>query len=64
MAENPRVRFCWLCSNKLRGNHCVEKVIDGHSRILHKSCAKGEVTPQNYSAMQECGIKHPQDMED
>lgn len=55
--EKPRVRFCWLCGNKLRGNHHVEKVVDGHTRILHKSCAKGEYTPGNYDAMKECGIQ-------
>jgi len=38
--NKPRVRFCWECSRKLQGNHHVEMVIDGHPRILHKSCAK------------------------
>ena len=36
----PRIRFCWHCSRKLRGNHFVEKYIHGHLRILHKSCEK------------------------
>ena len=36
----PRTRFCWLCNRKLRGNHHVEKMIDGHPRILHKDCGK------------------------
>ena len=35
----PRVRFCWHCGNKLRGNHFTEIEFDGHSRILHKACA-------------------------
>ena len=38
--KKPRVRFCWSCGRKLRGNHFVEKEIDGHKRILHKTCAE------------------------
>jgi hypothetical protein len=34
----PRVRFCWECGRKLRGNHHVEVEIDGAKRILHKKC--------------------------
>ena len=37
-AKKPRVRFCWECGNQLVGNTFQEKVIDGHPRILHKSC--------------------------
>jgi hypothetical protein len=37
--KKPRVRFCWECGNKLRGNHFIEKEVEGHMRILHKSCA-------------------------
>lgn len=36
----PRVRFCWECGNKLVGNIHVEKVVEEHSRILHKMCWK------------------------
>ena len=35
-----RVRFCWHCSRKLRGNQFVQAVIDGHSRVMHKQCHK------------------------
>jgi len=35
----PRVRFCWLCSKKLYGNHFKEIPVDGHVRTLHKACA-------------------------
>lgn len=38
--KKQRVRFCWECGRNLCGNHHVEIVIDGHSRILHKQCAK------------------------
>jgi len=40
MGKKPRIRFCWLCGRKLRGNHFVETVIDEHPRIMHKACAK------------------------
>jgi hypothetical protein len=40
VTKKPRVRFCWHCGRKLWGNHYVEMVIDGHSRVLHKFCAK------------------------
>ena len=39
MENKPRVRFCWDCGNKLRGNHFEEMEIDGHQRVLHKICA-------------------------
>lgn len=38
--KKPRVRFCWECGRKLRGNHHKELFIDGHWRTLHKQCAK------------------------
>jgi hypothetical protein len=38
--EKPRVRFCWVCSRKLRGNHFAEILIDEHMRITHKACAE------------------------
>ena len=38
--KKPRVRFCWACGRRLWGRHHVERIIDGHSRILHKSCSK------------------------
>jgi hypothetical protein len=40
MKQKPRVRFCWLCARKLRGNHFTEIEHDGHLRIFHKSCAE------------------------
>jgi len=36
----PRVRICWHCGRKLRGNYFTEVVRDGHLRILHKECAE------------------------
>lgn len=36
--KKPRVRFCWECGRKLRGNHFAEQMVDGHLRILHKDC--------------------------
>ena len=41
------VRFCWLCGNKLWGNHKEELTIDLHSRTLHKSCA--EIVKNEYN---------------
>jgi len=38
--EKPRVRFCWECGNKLRGNYFTEQMFEGHPRILHKQCWK------------------------
>lgn len=40
MKTKPRVKFCWECGQKLWGNHFVEKLVEGHYRILHKQCAK------------------------
>jgi hypothetical protein len=41
VAKNkPRIRFCWHCGNKLWGNHHIEAIVDGHSRVLHKQCFK------------------------
>jgi hypothetical protein len=40
----PRVRFCWHCGNKLRGNHFVEVEIEGYPRILHKACEKEAIS--------------------
>lgn len=37
----PRSTICWLCGKKLyQGRIFVEKIVDFHSRILHKICAK------------------------
>ena len=39
--KTPReIRFCWLCSRQLQGNHYAETEVDGHIRVLHKACAK------------------------
>ena len=35
---NPRVRFCFECGKKLRGNHFIETEVDGHKRSFHKMC--------------------------
>jgi len=40
MTKKPRVRFCWECGRKLRGNHFVEREVGGHIRILHKECSR------------------------
>lgn len=34
------IRFCWMCGDKLRGNHFDIVIIDGLDRICHKYCAK------------------------
>lgn len=36
----PRIRFCWECSRQLWGNHFIELEVEGHKRIMHKSCGK------------------------
>jgi hypothetical protein len=36
----PRVRFCWWCSRRLRANYHVEVEVDGHMRVMHKTCNK------------------------
>jgi len=36
----PRVKFCWYCGRKLYGKTFIEKEMDGHMRILHKTCAE------------------------
>jgi hypothetical protein len=35
-----KVRFCWMCSKKLYGNHSEILTIDSYPRTLHKMCAK------------------------
>lgn len=35
----PRLRLCWHCNKKLRGNHHIERLVFGHMRVLHKSCS-------------------------
>lgn len=42
------VRFCWLCGNKLWGNHKEELVIDDNLKTLHKKCAKDIKSQQDY----------------
>lgn len=39
--NKPRSTICWECGRQLiwRRIH-IEMVVDGHSRILHKECAK------------------------
>lgn len=36
----PRIRFCWVCSKKLRGNSFSEVTFnkDGLKKIVHKDC--------------------------
>jgi hypothetical protein len=38
--KKPRARFCWACGRQLWGRHHIERIIDGHHRILHKSCSQ------------------------
>ena len=43
--SKPRINYCWHCSEKLQGDHHIEKPVpkwsgDEIPRILHKSCAK------------------------
>ncbi len=37
----PRLRFCWVCSKKLRANFYREVVClaDGQKKIVHAACA-------------------------
>jgi hypothetical protein len=35
-----KIRSCWLCCRKLRGDKFERLEIDGHERTLHKACAK------------------------
>lgn len=42
MTETPKphTKFCWRCSRMLyQRKKFVERVIDGHPRALHGSCA-------------------------
>ena len=34
----PRVRFCWHCSRKLRGNSFGLHTENGHQYTVHKAC--------------------------
>jgi hypothetical protein len=45
--KTPRgIRFCWVCSKKLYGNHhATVKGPDGNERVMHKYCAKHEYKP-------------------
>lgn len=37
----PRSTLCWSCGKKLYQSRIhVEKVVEGHPRILHKQCWK------------------------
>ncbi len=38
----PRVRFCWVCSKQLYGNHHREVIYKGDNRpkIVHVACVK------------------------
>lgn len=36
----PRVKFCWLCARKLRGNHFAEVEHGGRLLVFHKACAE------------------------
>lgn len=35
-----KIKFCWLCGNKLWGNSSKLLTVDGHERTFHKKCAK------------------------
>lgn len=37
----PRSTICWLCGRRLyQWRVHVERVVDGHSRILHRACSE------------------------
>ena len=38
--SKPRVGFCWECGNRLWGRYHTEMEVEGHRRILHRTCAK------------------------
>lgn len=42
--EQPKTKFCWICSKKLRGKFFVLfDPYDGHGeRVVHKICAMEE----------------------
>ena len=44
MKPRPRVRFCWVCGNKLWAGKFVEAKHkgDGHVKILHRECFRYE----------------------
>jgi hypothetical protein len=48
-----KVKFCWLCGNKLYGNHKELLVIDYHERTLHKQCAKTIKEELDYSKKED-----------
>lgn len=35
----PKIKFCWECGKKLRGNHHSFLVLKGNVHTLHVSCA-------------------------
>ena len=41
----PRVNMCWECGNRLYGRQHVEAYVEGHTRILHKSCYQTLTSP-------------------
>lgn len=48
-----KVKFCWECSRKLRGNYFSKIFFKGAYRIVHKTCAKhiGKESYENTSAI-------------
>lgn len=47
------VRFCWLCGNKLYGNHRELLEIDSYPTTLHKQCAKTVRTEYDFKKVRE-----------
>ena len=42
IAAKPRLRFCWVCSRKLRANFHRVAIVNGHEVIVHADCAERE----------------------
>lgn len=40
--KKPKVKFCWECGRKLRGNHFKREYHDFACRTMHKSCEHKE----------------------
>jgi len=58
--EKPKVRCCWSCGRKLRGNHHVLMIVplwsgDKIPRTLHKECGKRYTNGENQYTFFEFG---------
>lgn len=52
-----KVKFCWLCGNKLWGKHAEFLVIDGFTKTLHKNCAKQVKTELDFRKLKDGSYK-------